>query len=58
MINFLRAGLSYAQSKGDETKLKEASAILTSTIGGIIFILLMGGLVRYILDTLGAAGLR
>lgn len=58
VINFLRAGLSYAQSKGDETKLKEASAILTSTIGGIIFILLMGGLVRYILDTLGAAGLR
>lgn len=58
VINFLRAGLSYAQSKGDESKLKEASAILTSTIGGMVFILLMGGLVRYILDTLGAAGLR
>jgi hypothetical protein len=58
VINFLRAGLAYAQSKGDEGKLKEASAILTSTIGGIIFILLIGGLVRYILDTLGAAGLR
>jgi hypothetical protein len=58
VINFLRAGLSYTQSKGDETKLKEASAILTSTIGGMVFILLMGGLVRYILDTLGAAGLR
>ena len=56
IINFLIAGLAYVKSKGDPTALKAAQARITNSIGGFVFILLVGALLNYLVARLTAAG--
>ena len=56
IINFLIAGLAYVKSKGEPEALKTAQARITNSIGGLIFILLVGALLNYLVSRLTSFG--
>jgi hypothetical protein len=56
IINFLLAGLQYVRSGGQPDALKTAQARITNSIGGLIFILLVGGLLNYLVSQLTSFG--
>jgi len=56
IINFLLAGLQYVKSKGEPEALKAAQAKITNSIGGFVFILLVGALLNYLVARLTAVG--
>lgn len=55
VVNFITAGYMYIRSSGEPDKLKEATDKLTNTIGGLVFILLIGGLLNYVVGVLQSA---
>ena len=44
----LRASFMYVTSGGDEGKMKEAQSTITNTIFGMIFIVFIGALIRWV----------
>lgn len=48
IINMLRASFIYVTSGGDEGKMKEAQSTITNTIFGMIFIVFIGALIRWV----------
>ena len=48
IINMLRASFMYVTSGGDESKMKEAQSTITNTIFGMIFIVFIGALIRWV----------
>lgn len=58
IVNFLLAGLEYVRSKGEPDALKKAQAKITNAIGGLVFILLVGALLNYIISILTGAGFQ
>jgi hypothetical protein len=58
IVNFLLAGLEYVRSKGEPDALKKAQAKITNAIGGLVFILLVGALLNYIISILISSGFQ
>lgn len=48
VLNLLRAGLAYIQSEGIPDDLKKGRALLTNTMSGMVFFLLVTGFIYYI----------
>ena len=46
----------YAKSKGEPDALKAAQARITNSIGGFVFILLVGALLNYLVSVLTGVG--
>ncbi|NBO21850.1 hypothetical protein EBU94_00705 [bacterium] len=53
IINMLRASLLYVTSGGDESKMKEAQSTATNTVFGMIFIVFIGALIRWVISSTG-----
>ncbi len=58
IINFLLAGFDYVRSGGQPDALKTAKAKITSAVGGLVFILLVGALLNYVISILIGAGFQ
>jgi hypothetical protein len=58
VINFIYAGFLYVRSSGEEDKLKEAHNRLNNSIAGLVFIILIGALLNYVVGILASSGLR
>ena len=58
VVNFLYAGFLYVRSSGEEDKLTEARNRLTNSIGGLVFLILVGSLLTYVVGILASSGLR
>ena len=48
VINLLRAGSAYIQSEGIPDEMKKGRALLTNSISGMIFFLLVSGLINFL----------
>ena len=48
IVNLLRAGLAYIQSEGVPDDLKKSRSLLSNTMSGMVFFLLVSGLILYI----------
>jgi len=53
IVNILQAGLLYIQSEGSSDELKKGRTILTNTLSGMIFFLLVSGLINYLTQAFG-----
>ena len=58
IVNFLLAGFDYVRSGGQPDALKTAQAKITNAIGGLVFILLVGALLNYIISILISSGFQ
>ena len=58
IVNFLLAGFDYVRSGGQPDALKTAQAKITNAVGGLVFILLVGALLNYIISILISSGFQ
>jgi hypothetical protein len=58
ILNFISAGFDYVRSGGQPDALKTAQAKITNSIGGLVFILLVGALLNYLITILIGAGFQ
>jgi hypothetical protein len=49
IVNMLRGSFIYVTSGGDESKMKEAQTTITNTIFGMVFIVFIGALLRWVI---------
>jgi hypothetical protein len=50
IVNILRAGSQYVQSEGEPDTLKKGRTLLSNAISGMIFLLLVSGLINYLIN--------
>jgi hypothetical protein len=53
IINLLHGSFLFVSSGGDEGKMKEAQTLITNTIFGMIFVVFIGSLLRWVLAVTG-----